>query len=260
MPYNVTVKIIALQSGSDGNCIYVEAGDRRLLFDAGISGKRAAERLADHGRDIRRVDALLISHDHTDHARCAGIYQRKFALPIHATHRTLRAADRKYALGRIDDVHPFRSGKTLKFGDVTVETIPTPHDGADGSVFVVDDGERRMGILTDLGHVFDGLADVIASLDAVLIESNYDIDMLEWGPYPQSLKRRIRGDGGHLSNVEAAELLRSSGASLAWACLGHLSGDNNTPARAVQTHRDVLGESLALHVAPRHEATGVFEL
>jgi phosphoribosyl 1,2-cyclic phosphodiesterase len=254
------VKIISLQSGSNGNCIYVEAGEQRLLFDAGISGKRAAERLADHGRDIRDIHALLISHDHADHARCAGIYQRKFALPIHATKRTLRSADGKYALGKIDNVHHFRSGRTLKFGDVRVETIPTPHDGVDGSAFVVDDGRRRVGILTDLGHVFDELADVIASLDAVLIESNYDAEMLACGPYPWPLQQRIRGAGGHLSNAETAELLRSAGAKLKWACLGHISEDCNTHAHVLETHREVLGDGLTLHLAGRYEATAMFEL
>ena len=259
-PYNVIVKVISLQSGSNGNCIYVEAGDRRLLFDAGISGKRAAERLAGHGRDIRDVDALLISHDHCDHACCAGIYQRKFALPIHATKRTLRTADAKRPLGPIDDVHHFRTGRTLKFGDVTVETISTPHDGVDACAFVIDDGQVRLGILTDLGHTFDELADVIASLDAVLIESNYDVEMLEYGPYPWSVQQRISGLGGHLSNAEAAELLRSAGGNLQWACLGHISEDCNTHARAMETHRDVLGEDFTLHLAGRYEATDVMEL
>ena len=157
-------------------------------------------------------------------------------------------------------MHHFRSGKTLKFGDVTVETIATPHDGVDGSAFVIDDGECRLGILTDLGHVFDELADVIASLDAVLIESNYDTDMLETGSYPWSVKQRIGGDGGHLSNAEAAELLRSAGANLAWACLGHLSEDNNTTDQALETHRDLLGDGLALHIAGRYQASDVLEV
>ena len=254
------MKVISLQSGSNGNCIYVEAGDRRLLFDAGISGKRAAERLAGHGRDIHDVDALLISHDHGDHARCAGVYQRKFALPIHATKRTLRTADSKYPLGRIGDVHHFRAGRTLTFGDVTVETIATPHDGVDGCAFVIDDGQARLGILTDLGHTFDELPDIIASLDAVLLESNYDVEMLACGPYPWSVQQRISGLGGHLSNAEAAELLHTVGADLQWACLGHLSADNNTPARALETHRNVLGENFTLHLAGRYEATGVMEV
>ena len=156
----------------------------------------------------RSVDAVVISHDHVDHCRSMGILHRKFGLPIHVTAKTHRAAAR-YGLGKIADVRHFRSGQTLRFGKVAVETIPTPHDGVDGVAFVVDDGRRRLGILTDLGHVFAGLADVLRSLDAVLLESNYDPEMLADGPYPDWLKERIRGPAGHISNVEAAELLRA---------------------------------------------------
>ncbi len=120
------MEVIALQSGSNGNCAYVEAGGRRLLFDAGISGRQAQMRLAQVGRDITDVDALLISHDHVDHSRSMGIYQRKFTLPVYVTAATFRAAGR-YAPGAMDDVRHFQAGDTLRFGAVTVETIPTPH-------------------------------------------------------------------------------------------------------------------------------------
>ena len=175
--YNAPMKVISLQSGSNGNCIYVEAGGVKLLFDAGISASEVEERLALHGRDATAVDAVLISHDHIDHCRSMGILNRTFGLPIYATAKTYEAAKR-FALGEIADLRHFRSGETVKVGKIVVETIPTPHDAEDGVVFVVDDSKHRLGILTDLGHVFDGLADVIASLDAVLLESNYDPDML----------------------------------------------------------------------------------
>ncbi len=128
-------------------------------------------------------------------------------------------------------------------------------------VFVVDDGKHRLGILTDLGHVFDGLADVIASLDAVLLESNYDPDMLANGSYPDWLKERISGPAGHISNFEAAELLLAAASKrMKWACLGHLSQDNNTPKLALETHRKILGDRLPLFVATRYEASGVMEI
>ncbi len=247
---------ISLQSGSNGNCIYVEAAGVRLLFDAGISGKQAQQRLAARGRDIAAVDAVLISHEHADHTRCMGIYQRKFGLPVYVTGRTLRAARARYTLGRIDDVRHFEAGSPLRFGGLTVETIPTPHDGVDGVAFVVDDGRRRLGILTDLGHVFPELENAVGSLDAVFIESNHDPDMLAAGTYPPLLKRRIRGPGGHLSNLEAADLLRPAAEQrLRWACLAHLSEENNDPGLALRTHREVLGDGLAIHVAGRYEAT-----
>jgi phosphoribosyl 1,2-cyclic phosphodiesterase len=255
------MQMVSLQSGSNGNCIYVEADGVRLLFDAGISGRQAEQRLAAHGRDIRDVDALVISHEHRDHSRCMGIYQRKYGMPVHVTRKTLSASRSRHDLGEITDLRPYAAGSSLHFGTVTVETISTPHDGVDGVAFVVDDGQHRLGILTDLGHVFDGLETVIASLDAVLVESNYDSAMLDEGYYPEPLKQRIRGNGGHLSNVEAAELLRTSaGTRLKWACLGHLSEENNNPELALNTHREMLGNRVPLFVAGRDAATDVIEL
>jgi len=257
------VLAISLQSGSNGNCTYVEAGGRdgrpeaRLLFDAGISGRQAEHRLAASGRDIRRADAVLISHDHADHVRCMGVFHRKFGLPIHATAATLRAAAARCDLGPISGVRHFRPGGRIRFGGVTVETVPTPHDGADGVAFVVDDGLRRLGILTDLGHVFEGLTELVGSLDAVMLESNYDPQMLAAGPYPAFLKARIRGPGGHISNQEAAELLlAAAGRRMRWAALAHLSEQNNDPRLALATHRRLLGNGLTIHLTSRYEATG----
>jgi len=254
------MRVISLQSGSNGNSIYVEAGGVRLLLDAGISGIRAQERLALHGRDIAAVDGVLISHDHADHARGMGIFHRKFGLPVYVTAETYLASKR-HRLGEIEDIRHFSSGETLRFGQVTVETIATPHDGADGVVFVVDDGKHRLGVLTDLGHVFSELEDIIGSLDAALLESNYDPDMLATGPYPDWLKERIEGSGGHISNFESTELLlKAASKRMKWVCLAHLSKDNNTPRLAIETHSRILGKRLPIYVATRYEATGVLEV
>ncbi len=255
------MKLISLQSGSNGNCIYVEGGDARLIFDAGISGKKAEQRLAASGRDIRDVDAVLISHNHADHVRSAGIFQRKYGLPLYITAPTLAAANRYSTLGRLSRVNHFRSGDPLRFGGLQVRTVPTPHDSVDGVAFVVSDGSRSLGIFTDLGHVFSGLTEIIASLDAVFIESNYDVAMLEAGPYPAFLKSRIRGSGGHLSNAETAGLLaRAAGGRLKWACLGHLSEHNNEASLALETARETVGEQVTLHLASRHAASDVLEV
>jgi len=248
---------ISLQSGSSGNCIYVETCGVRLLFDAGISGIQAERRLAAHGRHIGNVDALIISHDHADHIGYAGVYQRKYNLPLYVTEKTLGAVDERM-IGRLDDIRYFQSDETISFGRVTVHALPTPHDGADGSAFVVASDGKRLGILTDLGHVFEGLDEIIASLDAVFIESNYDPDMLDRGTYPSFLKGRIKGPGGHLSNIEAAELLESSGRDrLKWACLSHLSEENNSPTVALNTHRSILRSDICLYAASRSASTGL---
>ena len=248
---------ISLQSGSNGNCIYVEADGMRLLFDAGICGAEAERRLAAIGRDIREVHALIISHDHADHIRYAGVYQRKYNLPLFITPRTLYRAERERMLGRLNDVNYFLAGGKIQFGGLSVQTIPTPHDAEDGAAFVVSSRGKRLGILTDLGHSFQELVPVLASLDAVFIESNYDSGMLTSGPYPLSLKRRIKGPKGHLSNREAAELLQA-GLRLQWACLAHLSEKNNHPSVAFRTHREIVGTKLDVYTASRYRSTELF--
>ena len=238
----------------------MEADGVRLLFDAGISGIQAEQRLAALGRDIRKVDALIISHDHADHLRCAGIYQRKYGIPLHITPPTL-AAGKTLKLGRLPEVCPFQAGEGISFGSVSVQTIPTPHDGADGVAFVVETRKRRLGILTDLGHLFPGLESLMASLDAVFLESNFDPEMLEQGPYPEFLKQRIRGLGGHLSNQEAAGLLkRGAGERMQWVCLAHLSEHNNHPELARRAHQKVLDQRLPIHIAGRYGATEIFKV
>ncbi len=255
------MKVVSLQSGSNGNCFYVESGNVSLLFDAGISGKQAEERLARHGRDIRNVDGLFISHDHSDHTRSVGVFQRKYGLPVYITRRTLLAIQRSQKIGNMQRVRLFTAGSSQCFGDVTVHSVPTPHDSVDGVAFVVEDKQHRVGIMTDLGHAFDGLKEVLRSLDAVVIESNYDEEMLETGPYPEHLKRRISGAGGHLSNEDTAQLLKQSRTDrLKWACLCHLSEENNEPERARATHQRILGKDFPIHVASRYDATEIFEL
>ena len=255
------MQVISLNSGSNGNCTYVRAGNMQLLVDAGISGKKAEERLARHGRSIREVDALLITHDHRDHAGCMGIFNRKFGLPVHVTEKTLETARSHYRVGTIHDVRQYRTGEAIQLDGLVVETFPTPHDCADGVVFVLDDGAHRLGILTDLGHLLDGLADIVASLDAVLLESNYDPGMLSRGFYPEWLKQRIRGPQGHISNHEAAQLLQDAASPrLQWACLIHLSEHNNSPQQALETHQHVLAKRFPIHVAPRHETSEMLEI
>jgi len=250
---------IALQSGSNGNSIYVESGGARLLFDAGICGVRAEARLSALGRDIRAVDAVIISHDHSDHVKYAGVYHRKYGLPVYVTQDTLESSLQRHRLGKLRDVKFFRAGQGLVFGGMRVTTLRTPHDCRDGVAFVVSSGGKSLGILTDLGHPFDGLPSVLAGLDAVFIESNYDPAMLARGPYPAFLKRRIAGPAGHLSNLEAALLLKE-GRRLKWACLSHLSENNNHPSVALRTHRSVLGPGLPIYAASRRESTGAFRV
>ncbi len=261
------MKVISLQSGSNGNSFYVEADDVRLLFDAGITGRQAEMRLARHGREIRDCRGLFISHDHSDHTRSMGVFHRKFGLPVFVTRKTLRAASFDRNMGPLNHIRFFVPGETIEFATsqdapVSVHTIPTPHDSAEGVAFVIEHNDKRVGILTDLGHVFAGLRDVLLSLDAVVIESNYDSQMLESGPYPEPLKRRIRGRGGHISNHECADLLSRAAMfrRLKWACLCHLSEENNQPELALETLRNCVDRSVTIHVASRYDVSDVMEV
>ena len=261
------MKVISLQSGSNGNSFYVEADDVRLIFDAGISGKQAQQRLAEHGRDIASCQGLFISHDHSDHTRCMGVYHRKFGLPLYITKKTLRATTRHREIGPLEDVRFFAPGEFRRFptargNKVTVHSVATPHDSAEGVAFIIEHEDKRVGILTDLGHVFPALRELLLSLDAVVIESNYDPQMLEHGPYPEPLKRRIRGRGGHISNDECADLIgrASMFRRLKWACLCHLSEQNNEPAIAAEACRRVVGDNVQIHVASRHDASDIMEI
>lgn len=252
--YNVVMRTFSLQSGSNGNAIYVEADGVRLLFDAGISGALAERRMAVHGRDIRDVDALIISHDHIDHVRCAGVYQRKFGLPIYITSKTLKAT--WCNLGKLRDVRYFQSGDSLSFGHVVVRTLRTPHDAADGVVFVIECEGKRLGIFTDLGHPFHGLQDVLEQVDAAYLECNYDPEMLETGSYPPVLKARIRGDAGHISNDESASLLRTCGRRRPkWIAVAHLSQENNRPELALAAQHTAVGRDYPVYHASRYECT-----
>lgn len=249
----------SLQSGSNGNSIYVETDGVKLLFDAGISGAQAQIRLAHHGRSIQDVNAIILSHDHQDHVRCAGVCQRKFGLPIYATEPTFGSARR--FLGKVKNVVHFQAGDCLQFNGVRVHSVPTPHDGVDGACFVVENNGKRLGVFTDLGHPFRALTDWFPDLDAAYLESNYDPEMLERGSYPEFLKHRIRGSGGHLSNREAADLVERFGSPrLKWLALSHLSEENNTPQLAEKETRKVVGNAFPLYVASRYSVSSLLTL
>lgn len=240
----------SIQSGSNGNCIYVEAGETRLLFDAGVSGRTVRDRMAEHGRRPEDCDALIISHDHSDHTRCAGIYQRMFGLPMYLTPKTRGAI--RGDLGKLGETHYFQAGDVITIGDVRVYTFRTPHDAADGVVFVVEHDNRRLGIFTDLGHVFPGLDELVAGVDAAYLESNYDVTMLLDGPYPYYLKERITGSGGHLSNTDSAKLVkRIAGRRHAWIALSHLSEQNNHPEIALNEHAECVGRDFPFSISSR---------
>lgn len=230
------MKVILLQSGSAGNCLYVESEDVAILIDAGISARQLALRLADQGGDLAKVKAVIVSHGHRDHIGHAGVYHRRLGLPVFAPRACASLLTQQENFSPVK----YTPGEQLKIEHFVVETIPTHHDFSDSVAFVVTDGRRRLGVFTDLGHPFAELDAALATVEAVIIESNYDPRMLAEGPYPEFLQARIRGPGGHLSNIEAAECVRRYYRQFRWVCLAHLSQHNNTPEIACQTFRRIV--------------------
>lgn len=252
-PATTTMTAICLQSGSNGNCTYVETPDARILIDAGIPVSQTRLRLEEAGRSADGLDGLLLTHDHGDHAQHAEAYHRELGVAVFGTWGCLDAVRRRFAFDTIKCARGFDPGASVAFGETRVRSVPTPHDGKDGVAFVVTAGGKRLGVLTDLGHVFEELRAVVGSLDGVILESNYDPRMLSTGRYPAFLKRRIRGPRGHLSNEEAAELIRDHGSGrLSWVCLAHLSEANNEPELALGVHRRIVGRGVCYYLASRY--------
>ena len=214
-------------SGSSGNATLVEQEDTRILIDAGLGPRELADRLLSIGVDPSSLHGVFLSHEHNDHARGAMSFSRKWGVPVRGTEGTRKAVGLLDAVVRYDVLLPRTS---VQVGALSVMGLPVPHDAAAPMAFVVSGGGASLGHATDLGHVSRGLAHTFGSCDAILIESNYDHTMLVEGPYPWSLKERILGPWGHLSNEDVARYLaRGLGASCRTVVLAHLSEKNNHP-------------------------------
>ena len=229
-----------LGSGSGGNSVIVESGPHRLLIDAGFSCRELVRRMKRLDFDPSTLSALLLTHEHVDHCRGADRFARKFNLPVHATRGTLRGSSLGEEAARSARI--LQSGEPCEVAGFRIEPFTLPHDAREPVGFVVEDPcGRRIGLVADLG-CRTGLAwGRLRDLDVLLIETNHDLDMLRNGPYPWSLKQRIAGRHGHLSNRDAADGLPELMTDrLRWVVLYHLSETNNLPALAAAAVEEVL--------------------
>jgi phosphoribosyl 1,2-cyclic phosphodiesterase len=235
------VRVCLLASGSKGNSIFVEAGAGKVLIDAGLSARELLLRLAAIGVEGRELDAILISHEHSDHVRGAGALARKLKLPLLVSVQTCRASSA--SIGKTEIIE-FESGSPFSFKEMRIDPFPTTHDAHDPVGFMIECDEGRIGIATDLGIATRLVQEKLKGCQALVLESNHDEEMLSKGPYPWPLKQRIRSRHGHLSNSESAALLEEIlHPGLEAVFLAHLSEVNNDPAIALETARRLVDSS-----------------
>ena len=219
-----------LASGSSGNCLWVRGGGVQILVDCGVSARMVGRRLAEVGGAIEDVQAVVCTHGHGDHVMGASVLARKHDLDVFATAGTAQALPSGMPNERLK---PLPYGGTLCLGGLTIETVPTSHDAPQAVAVRISDGETSFGVITDHGQPTPTIAKAFRGLDGLLLESNHDVQMLLDGSYPERLKRRIRGNWGHLSNEQSAALLAELlHDGLQHLTLGHISEHNNTPELA----------------------------
>jgi phosphoribosyl 1,2-cyclic phosphodiesterase len=227
----MALRVVPLASGSRGNATLVEAGVTRLLVDAGVSARSLARRLEGQGVAPRSLAAILLSHEHQDHASGAEAFSRRHGVPVVCSAATLAALDR--SPDHLAEWIALPEAAPLELGDFRIEAFPLPHDAARPVGFVLRAAGLRVALATDFGHATTLIVERLRGANAFLIESNHDELMLRDGPYPWQLKQRVAGRMGHLSNVDAADLLQRVADDACQAVvLAHLSEHNNTPELA----------------------------
>ena len=248
----MAVRLTILGSGSGGNCAYVETAQTRLLIDAGFSARQIRRRLATIARSPETVQAILITHEHSDHISGLTGLAANLQLPVYCNRLTREAIEAQLQIQM--DARLFVTGDSFAIGDVTIDTFPVPHDACDPVGFLVRTSAGNIGFLTDLGHVTKLVVERIRPANVLLLEANHDLKMLQDHPRrPWSLKQRILSRHGHLSNDGAADLVEQiMSAELRRLYLGHLSRECNKPELALQAVGNCLQRLGATHVCVEH--------
>lgn len=277
-----TFTFISFGSGSSGNCAYLGYQGTGILIDAGVDADTVRSELRSHGIDINSLRGIILTHDHGDHVKYAySLLRKRFDMGLYCTPKTLTGLLRRHNISRrIKDYHkPIYKEFAFSVGPFEITPFDVSHDGTDNVGYYITHGEHSMAIATDLGCITPRVDHYMRLANHIVIESNYDAEMLEHGPYPMHLKARIVADNGHLDNKVAASFLAEIATEkLRDIFLCHLSNDNNTPQLALQTVRDALvaagvdsigcgdgslesrGCNLQLSALPRKESSALFAL
>jgi phosphoribosyl 1,2-cyclic phosphodiesterase len=264
----MSLRACSLFSSSSGNAIYVRADDTRILVDAGMPGKKIESALSTINVPPESLDAILVTHEHSDHIKGVGVMSRRYDLPIYANYGTWSKMEKK--IGKIDDknIRVFMSEQDFYINQLNIYPYRTPHDAAESVGYNFMYRNKKISIATDLGHTNHKIINALKDSDVVILESNHDVDMLWNGSYPDHLKRRVAGTRGHLSNEAAAEVLLTLIASgTRHILLAHLSKENNTPTVALDTMKKalanydiVIGKHVSVDVASPDITSNIYKV
>jgi phosphoribosyl 1,2-cyclic phosphodiesterase len=253
----MALSIASLNSGSNGNCYYIGNEHEAVLVDAGISCRETERRMLRLGLNIRKVKAIFVSHEHSDHINGIPVLAKKYQLPVYITQPTLQTG------GLIIDDHlvfPFRPFQTVTIGQLQITAFPKQHDASNPHSFIVSCCDVNVGVFTDIGIACENVIEHFSRCHAAFLEANYDDDLLDKGNYPYHLKRRIRGGNGHLSNKQAVELFTTHRPDyMSHLLLSHLSKNNNDP-NLVQQLFDACAGGINVVIASRYHESEVYHI
>ncbi|MCF0196970.1 MAG: MBL fold metallo-hydrolase [Bacteroidaceae bacterium] len=264
-------KFISLGSGSSGNCYYISAGATTILIDAGISIRTLKKHLRNLGLSLENVDAVFITHDHADHIKAVGVLANDLDKPIYTTQLVHEGINRNYCVTSKltpKHIHTIEKGATITFGDLRITPFDVPHDSSDCVGYQVEMDGVVLCLITDVGHVTPTIEEAVSRATHLVLEANYDENMLMMGTYPAYLKGRIRSGRGHMCNNDAAQLIAEHATPAlqqVWLC--HLSEENNHPELARKTVDAILrgygllpGVDFGLEILRRKTPSDIFEL
>lgn len=257
----------SLYSGSSGNCLFVENNSTKILVDCGVSGKKVCEGLESIDKKIEDIDAIIVTHEHSDHVQSLGLISKKYNIPVYANTETWQAMPTQSQKILENNKKTFNNDNDFEIGNLLIHPFSTPHDAANPCGFNIYSGKRKISIATDLGHMDNVILENLKESSFILLESNYDPEILKVSKYPYILKQRIAGPNGHLSNSTAGKtigcLIQND---LKTVMLGHLSKENNFPELAYQTvveeliDQNIDTNEISLSVANRNNPTKIIEL
>lgn len=258
----------SLYSGSTGNCLLVQTDETKILIDAGVSQKKIVDALASFNVGLSDINAILVTHEHSDHVLNLGSISKKYNIPVYCNEKTLNAMPTQKEKISDENKKIFTSNKSFTVNNIEIYPFSIPHDAADPCGFNIFYDNKKISIATDIGHIDNNLFSNLKDSNFLLLEANYDPDILKYSKYPFQLKQRILSPIGHLSNESAGKTISElcSNNTLKKALLGHLSKENNFPELALKTvydeleSKNIYKENISIDIANRNYPSKLIEI